>query len=154
MPLEADLDQPIPFQNRFSTVKLKRSFQVRLDLFAIIPLVNVLFLALMLFTLSSRFTLQPGLHVTLPTSASTLAPIVNPLVITITAAPAPTVYLGEEKVSPEKLDLILKDRQLAGRRIIIRADANTPYDRISQISNIALQRKFPVSLAFASEANP
>ncbi|MEI6714866.1 MAG: biopolymer transporter ExbD [Verrucomicrobiota bacterium] len=135
-------------------MKLKRSFQVRLDLFAIIPLVNVLFLALMLFTLSSRFTLQPGLHVTLPTSASTLAPIVNPLVITITAAPAPTVYLGEEKVSPEKLDLILKDRQLAGRRIIIRADANTPYDRISQISNIALQRKFPVSLAFASEATP
>lgn len=135
-------------------MKLTRTLQLRLDLFAILPLVNVLFLALMLFALSSRFTLQPGLNLHLPTTTFTLTPPVNPLVITITAAPAPTVYLREDKVSAEELDTILQDRQLAGRRVIIRADRDTPYSQVSEISNLALRRGFPVSLAFASEQNP
>jgi biopolymer transport protein ExbD len=135
-------------------VKLTRTLQLRLDLFAILPLVNVLFLALMLFALSSRFTLQPGLNLHLPTTTFTLPPPVNPLVITITAAPAPTVYLREDKVSAEELDTILQDRQLAGRRVIIRADRDTPYSQVSEISNLALRRGFPVSLAFASEQSP
>ena len=135
-------------------MKLTRTLQLRLDLFAILPLVNVLFLALMLFALSSRFTLQPGLNLPLPTTTFTLTPPVNPLVITITAAPAPTVYLREDKVSAEELDTILQDRQLAGRRVIIRADRDTPYSQVSEISNLALRRGFPVSLAFASEQNP
>jgi len=131
------------------SVKLTRNLHLRLDLFAILPLVNVLFLALMLFALSPRFTLQPGLNLRLPSSTFTLTPSVHPLLITVTAAPTPTIYLQEEKVSLTQLDSFLQDRQLAGRRIILRADADTPYEQISQISNLALRRGFSVALAFA-----
>lgn len=134
-------------------MKLSRTFQIRLDLFAVLPLINVLFLALVLFSLSSRFTLQPGLNVHLPSSSFSLAPAVKPLLITITAAPTPTVYLGEEKVSSEKLESILQDSQLAGRQVIIRADGNSPYEWVTQIANLALKHKFPVSLAFSPKSS-
>ncbi len=133
-------------------MKLTRQFHLRLELFALLPLANVLFLTLALYALGSRFALQPGLPLRLPTSTFTLTPSVNPLFVTVTAAPAPTIYLQDEKVSLDQLDARLLDRQLAGRRIILCADAGTPYEQIAQISNLALRRGFPVALAFAPES--
>jgi biopolymer transport protein ExbD len=62
------------------------------------------------------------------------------------------VYLREEKVTPEELDVLLQDRQLAGRPIIVRADRETPYERIAEVSNLALRRGFAVALAFSAPA--
>ncbi len=133
------------------SVKLTRTLKIRLDLFLILPLVNVLFLALILFVLSSRFTLQPGLALRLPTSPFALEPPVNPLVITVTGDFAPALFLRERKVTLQELEESLGDRQLAGRKIIIRADRSTPYERIAEIGHLALTKGFPVALAFAPE---
>jgi biopolymer transport protein ExbD len=130
-------------------MKLVRTFQFRVELFHVLPLVNVLFLALLLFALSARFTLQPGLTVSLPASPFTLAPQQNPLVLSITAAPVPTLYLSEQRVTTEELDLLLQERHLAGRPLIIRADRATPYETITAASNVCLRRGFAVALAFA-----
>ena len=135
-------------------MKLQRTVRFRPEIFHVLPFVNVLFLAVLLFALSSRFTLQPGLTLNLPASPFTLAPQQNPLVITITAAPLPTVYLREEKVTPQELDNLLGDRQLAGRPIVLRADRETPYERIAEVSNIALRRGFAVALAFSAPSKP
>jgi biopolymer transport protein ExbD len=131
-------------------MKLVRTFQFRLELFHVLPLVNVLFLALLLFALSSRFTLQPGLSLSLPASPFTLAPQQNPLVLSITAAPLPTLYLREERVTLEELDVLLQDRQLAGRPLVIRADRTTPYETLTKASNVCLRRGFAVALAFSA----
>lgn len=135
-------------------MKLERTVQFRPELFHVLPVVNVLFLAVFIFALSSRFTLQPGLSLALPSSAFTLAPQHNPIVITITAAPLPTVYLREEKVTAEELEELLRDRQLAGRPVVLRADRETPYECIAEISNIALRRGFAVALAFSAPPKP
>ena len=135
-------------------MKLLRTVHFRPELFHVLPAVNVLFLAVLLFALSSRFTLLPGLTLNLPSSPFTLAPQLNPLVITITAAPLPTVYLREEKVTAPELDELLRDRQLAGRPVVLRADKETPYEKIAEISNIALRRGFAVALAFSAPAKP
>ena len=135
-------------------MKLTRHLHVRLELFCILPLVSVLFLALMLFTLSSRFTLQPGLNLRLPTSTFTLEPPVHPLVVTVTAAPVPTIYFRDEKVTIEKLEELLHGSQLSGRQIILRADRDTPYERVNEIAQLALRKGFRVALAFAAEAVP
>jgi biopolymer transport protein ExbD len=131
-------------------MKLVRTFQFRVELFHVLPLVNVLFLALLLFALSSRFTLQPGLSLSLPASPFTLAPQLNPLVLSITAAPLPTLYLREERVTLEELDVLLQDRQLAGRPLVIRADRATRYETITEVSNVCLRRGFAVALAFSA----
>ena len=133
-------------------MKLLRTVHFKPEFFQVLPAVNVLFLALLLFALSSRFTLLPGLTLNLPSSPFTLAPQLNPLVITITAAPLPTVYLREEKVTAQELDELLQDRQLAGRPVVLRADKETPYEKIAEISNIALRRGFAVALAFSAPA--
>jgi biopolymer transport protein ExbD len=130
-------------------MKLVRTFQFRVELFHVLPFVNVLFLALLLFALSSRFTLQPGLSLSLPASPFTLAPQQNPLVLSITAAPVPTLYLSEQRVTTEELDLLLQERHLAGRPLIIRADRSTPYETIAAASNVCLRRGFAVALAFS-----
>lgn len=132
-------------------MKLTRAFQFRVELFHVLPLVNVIFLALLVFALSSRFTLQSGIVLSLPTSTFTLAPQSDPLVISITAAPVPTLYLREQKVSAAELERALQDRSVAGRPVVIRADAGTPYDKVVEISNLALKRGFAVALAFQPE---
>lgn len=131
-------------------MRLVRTFQFRVELFHLLPLVNVLFLALLLFALSVRFTLQPGLSLSLPASPFTLAPQLNPLVLSITAAPLPTLYLREERVTLEELDVLLQDRQLAGRPLVIRADRATPYETITEASHVCLRRGFAVALAFSA----
>jgi biopolymer transport protein ExbD len=131
-------------------VKLHRTVNFRLELFHLLPMVNVLFLAFLMFSLSSRFTLQSGLTLSLPVSPFTLAPQRNPIVLSITAAPLPTLYVREEKVTFEELDQLLQDKQLAGRPIIIRADRETPYEVIAATSNLALRRGFAVALAFGA----
>jgi biopolymer transport protein ExbD len=131
-------------------MKLVRTFQFRMELFHVLPLVNVLFLALLLFALSARFTLQPGLSLSLPASPFTLAPQQNPLVLSITAAPLPTLYLREERVTLEELDVLLQDRHLAGRPLVIRADRATPYETITAASNVCLRRGFAVALAYSA----
>ena len=55
-------------------MKLTRSLKIPVWLFSVIPLVNVVFLVVVFFALSSRFMLQPGMAVTLPASSFTLAP--------------------------------------------------------------------------------
>jgi biopolymer transport protein ExbD len=134
-------------------MKLTRTFQFRVELFHVLPLVNVVFLALLLFSLSSRFTLQSGVVLSLPTSTFTIAPQSDPLVISITAAPVPTLYLREQKVSVSELEQALSDRGVAGRPVVIRADAGTPYEKVVEISNLALKRGFAVALAFQPEAS-
>lgn len=134
-------------------MKLTRTFQFRVELFHVLPLVNVVFLALLLFSLSSRFTLQSGVVLSLPASTFTIAPQSDPLVISITAAPVPTLYLREQKVSVAELEQALLDRGLAGRPVVIRADAGTPYEKVVEISNLALKRGFAVALAFQPEAS-
>jgi biopolymer transport protein ExbD len=134
-------------------MKLTRTFQFRVELFHVLPVVNVVFLALLLFSLSSRFTLQSGVVLSLPASTFTIAPQSDPLVISITAAPVPTLYLREQKVSVPELEQALSDRGLAGRPVVIRADAGTPYEKVVEISNLALKRGFAVALAFQPEAS-
>lgn len=133
-----------------SPVKLERQFRFRLELFHAVPVINVVFLALFLFALSSRFTLIPGLTLNLPPSPFTLSPQQDPVVLSITAAPVPAIYLREERVSLEQLDRLLQDKSLAGRPLILRADKETPYEVLVSVSNLCLKRGFAVALACSS----
>ena len=67
-----------------------------------LPLVNVLFLVLAIFALSSRFVLQPGISVALPVSPFTLGPQQNPEIVSVTAAPTPDHLLSRMGRSPWK----------------------------------------------------
>lgn len=128
-------------------MKLTRSYTLFPGLMVVVPLINVLFLVVVFFAMSSRFVLQPGLAVTLPVSAFTLTPQHEPQIVSITSTPVPAIYHREQKVTLEELGARLRDIRSRDRSLIIKADRGTPYDLVMQITNQALQNGYSVVLA-------
>jgi biopolymer transport protein ExbD len=128
-------------------MKLTRSYTLFPGLIVVVPLINVLFLVVVFFAMSSRFVLQPGLAVTLPLSPFTLTPQRELQIVSITSTPVPAIYHREQKVTVEELAARLRDMRTRDRSLIIKADRGTPYDLVMQITNQALQNGFSVILA-------
>lgn len=128
-------------------MKLSRTINHNPALFNIIPLVNVVFLLLIFFALSSTVVLQPGIAVTLPYSAFTLAPQRNPQIISITGAPAPAIFFHDQRLTLDELAKSLADSRIKNRTLIIKADRSVSYDLVMRIMNRTLQMGFTVVLA-------
>jgi biopolymer transport protein ExbD len=133
-------------------MKLTRTLKFNPALFSVIPLINVIFLVVLFFVLSSRFVLQPGLAVTLPASSFTLGPRVDAQIVSITAAPVPAIYHRDQRVSLDELRQRLADTKVRERSLIIKADKNTPYDLVVKITDDALKLGFSVILATDADA--
>jgi biopolymer transport protein ExbD len=134
-------------------MKLTRTVNYNPALFNVVPLVNVVFLVLLFFALNNTFVLQPGISLTLPYSSFTLAPQRNPRIVSITAEPVPTIFFEDQKLTLDELSRSLGDSRIKNRTLIIKADRNTPYDLIMQISNIGLNKGFSVVLATSQQQN-
>ncbi len=128
-------------------MKLTRNLHFTPALVGVIPGVNVLFLVVIFFAMSSRFVLQPGLAVSLPSSSFTLSPEQNAQLVSIVSAPIPAIYHRDQKLTLEELSERLRDPRNKERSLIIRADQNTPYDFIVQVMNRGLQNGFSIVLA-------
>jgi biopolymer transport protein ExbD len=139
-------------------MKLTRTLHFPAWLFNVIPLVNVIFLVVVFFAISSRFVLQPGLAVTLPASSFTLEPREGAQIVSITSSPAPAIYYHDQRVTFEELRQRLDELShhvtksgLKERSIIIKGDKDTPYDLIVKITDTALHLGFSVVLATSAE---
>ena len=132
-------------------MKLTRNLQFNAALIPLIPLVNVCFLVVIFFALSSRFMLQPGLAVTLPVSSYSLTPQGDAPLVSITAAPVAAIYFRDEKVTLEELGKRLAIGNARGRSLILKADKSTPYDTLVQVMNAGLAHGFSIVLATDSE---
>ena len=93
-------------------MKLTRTLKIPAWLLGLIPLVNVLFLVVVFFALSSRFVLQPGFTVTLPPSSFTLAPRDGAQIISITSAPLRAIYHRDQAVTLAELGQHLRESPL------------------------------------------
>ncbi|MDB6173029.1 MAG: hypothetical protein JWL59_2340 [Chthoniobacteraceae bacterium] len=128
-------------------MKLTRNLKFSPALMSVIPLVNVLFLVVIFFAMSSRFVLQPGLAVTLPSSSFTLGPQHNAQLVSILSTPSPAIYHRNQKVTLAELGERLRDPHIKERALVIRADRGTSYDFIVQVMNQGLQHGFSIVLA-------
>lgn len=132
-------------------MQLRRTLKIPVWLFSLIPLVNVVFLVVIFFTLSSRFVLQPGMAVTLPPSSFTLAPRDGAQIISITSAPVPAIYFHDQPMLIEELRQRLGESRSKERSVIIKADRDTPYALVVQVTDEALKLGFSVILATGAE---
>jgi len=128
-------------------MKLTRSIHLNPFLIFIIPLVDLFFLLLLLFLVSSTFLLHPGISVNLPFSKFTLGPQNNPVIVSITAGPFPLIYYRDQQISPEELARRLAEDQAADRSIIIQADRLTPQGSVIEVMNLCLEKGYSVVLA-------
>ena len=132
-------------------MKLTRTLKIPAWLFSVIPLVNVIFLVVVFFALSSRFVLQPGMAVTLPASSFALAPRDGAQIISITSAPVSAIYFHDQRVTADELRQRLGESRAHERSVIIKADRDTPYALVVQITDEALRQGFSVVLATRAE---
>ena len=120
-------------------------------LFTVVPLINVLVLVLLFFTLSSSFVFQPGISVIPPASSFLLGPQRNPQIVSIVSAPATAIYFRDQKMTMDQLAATLGNAGLSDRSLVIRADRHTNYNVLMHVINLGLERGFSVVLAASQE---
>jgi biopolymer transport protein ExbD len=128
-------------------MKLTRSVDLNPFLVFIIPLVDLVFLLLLLFLVSSTFLLHPGISVNLPFSKFTLGPQKNPLLVSITAGPYPMIYYRDQQIQLSELARLLEQDRGAERSIVIQADRLAPQGSVVEVMNLCLENGFSVVLA-------
>jgi biopolymer transport protein ExbD len=131
-------------------MKLQRTSRYNPELFNVIPLVNVLFLALAFATLCRTFVLQPGLSVNLPTSQFNLSVQRHAQIVSITAGALPSIYYADRRVELPELEAALARPEIKNRSLIIRADRAVPYEVVSNVTNAALRLGYSVAVAATS----
>jgi biopolymer transport protein ExbD len=128
-------------------MKLTRSVHLNPFLIFLIPLVDICFLLLLLFLVSSTFLLHPGISVNLPFSRFTLGPQRDPIIVSITAGPYPLIYYRDQQINLEDLGQRLKEDRTRDRSIIIQADRQTPQGSVMEVMNLCLESGYSVVLA-------
>ena len=108
---------------------------------------NVLFLVLVFYVMGSRFILQPGVQIVLPATSFALGPQRNAQIVSITAAPTPSIYFRDQRVSLPTLLERLEANPAAERSLIIKADRHAPVGLRDEVANEALRRGYSVVLA-------
>jgi biopolymer transport protein ExbD len=132
-------------------MKLARSVRLNPYLLFLVPLVDVVFLLALLFLVSTTFLLHSGVSVRLPYSNFTLGPEKNPLILTVTAGPFPTIFYRDEPVTLAELAKRLPQESGQDVEVVIRADRDTPQGLVVQVMNVCLERGFNVMLATSSK---
>ena len=128
-------------------MKLERGYHLHLALFGIMPLLNVLLLVLVFYVLGSKFTLTPGVQVSLPVTSFALGTQRNAEIVSITGGPAPTIYHRDREVTMSELRARLSENQSAEKWLILKADAGTPSGIVAAVTDEALRRSYSVILA-------
>jgi biopolymer transport protein ExbD len=103
------------------------------------PLVDVVFLLLLFFILSSPFVMQSGFGVRMPSSPAPTITTFQSLVVTVTRDNL--LFFNNQPTTIEKFEQSLREsvRQGRGRELIIKADEQVPFGTVIQIMSIAHQ---------------
>lgn len=128
-------------------MKLERTFNFNPAIFGIIPLLNVLFLVLVFYEMGSRFILQPGVQVSMPTTLFALGPQKNAQIVSITSSPSPAIFHRDQRITLPELLKRLGENESAERTLIIKSDTQSPVGLRDEITNEALRRGYSVIIA-------
>jgi biopolymer transport protein ExbD len=103
------------------------------------PLVDVVFLLLLFFILSSPFVLQSGLGVLLPSTGAPTLSSFQGLVVTVTRENL--LFFNNQPTTLEHLQQSLQAvaRQNRNAELIIKVDQQVPYGTVVQLMDVALK---------------
>ena len=111
---------------------IKEEFGLRQ--FDVAPLIDVVFILIIFFMLTSTFMVQPGIRVDLPKTVTQQALQVRRVSITVSAEDV--VYVNGEVVTDRELDRFLSENKEAIKSVFIKADKNASMGRVVEIWDI------------------
>src|SRR5437867_13399355 len=109
-------------------MKLSRTSSISFGWLFVFPLLDVVFLLIFFFLLSSNFVLQPGISVTVAFSRFTLGPQPNQQIISITGGANPAIDLRDQKVSLDQLGPALDLTKNEAPKTVITAHRLASYE--------------------------
>ncbi len=117
-------------------MRFKRKLTLERGSLDVTPLIDVVFLLLVFFMLTSSFLMQPSIRVNLP-RVHVGAPVeVQKLEITIDGGD--NIYLGKRQVTIEELKAVVEDWASRGSSlpVLIRGDEDATLGRVVQVWDI------------------
>ncbi len=120
-------------------MRFKKRDAKRLNL-DITPLIDVIFLLLIFFMVSTTFVTSPGIHVNLP-KASTQAKIKKPKSIEITITDKSRIFLNGQLVKKQKLkaSLAATRKETGQNNLVIMADGKVVHELVVFVMDSANQ---------------
>jgi len=106
----------------------------RLD---IAPLIDVIFLLLIFFMLTSSFIFQPGIRVNLPKAVT--SEVLHRELIVLVVTDSNDVYINERPVDAEELVSRVSLAAREGRSLLIKADKGADLGKVIEVWDICRQ---------------
>ena len=151
-------------------MKFKTSVKVFSGKLNPVPLIDICFLLIIFFIISTSYDFQPGFKVSLPQADAQTLIAADKLVIVITSYQDDK---GETKYEllfnnqsydwedfEEELAITIKDRTFnklssSARKpvLALKADKSTPYEYITRVSNLATRLNIELNLVMAQKTN-
>lgn len=130
-------------------MKLQRTHAFHPFWLFLAPVASVALILMFLSLLCTPLLLQPGITVQVPSSNFLLPPQREPLIISITGPPIPTIFFDNQQGDLKKLDdwLVSQQSNPSRRTVIIKSDQYTPTGIVTEVLNQALRRGYSTVLA-------
>jgi len=112
-------------------MRFKRRVSLEKGNLDIAPLIDVIFLLLIFFMLTSSFIFQPGIKINLPKALTSEVIQRENLIIVITEDSS--VYIDERAIDKEELSSRVKIAAQQSKPILIKADRNASLGRVVEL---------------------
>lgn len=111
--------------------RLKRRTEIHKGQLDIAPLIDVVFLLLIFFMLTSNFVLQPGIRVRLPRAVTSEIIDSGNLVVSVTSQDL--TYIDYDPIQTAALKDLLEEASHKGASVMIKADVGSSVGKIVEI---------------------
>ena len=111
--------------------RLKRRTQVEKGQLDMAPMIDVVFLLLIFFMLTSNFVIQPGIKVSLPRAITSEVMSSENLVVTLTGQDL--LFLNDRPITINELVAQLKNAASENKSLLLRSDTSASLGRVVEI---------------------
>jgi len=112
-------------------MRFKRHAELKKGQLDIAPLIDVVFLLLIFFMLTSSFILQPGIKVKLPKAVTSETLPEEGIIVTV--ASDGVLYLSSSPITLRELGVMLKQAALENKPVLIKADRASAVGRVVEV---------------------
>lgn len=121
--------------------RLKRRTEINRGEIDTAPLIDVVFLLLIFFMITSNFVLQPGVKVSLPKAVTSEVIGSQNLLVTLTGQDL--LFLNEKPMNITELALKIREAARDNKTVLLRADTSASLGRVVEIWDLCREAGVP-----------
>ena len=121
--------------------RLKRRTDIQKGQLDIAPLIDMVFLLLIFFMLTSNFVIQPGIKVSLPKAVTSEVMSSENLIVTVTGQDL--LFLNDKPITVSELTSRLKEAARENKSLLLKADTGASLGRVVEIWDLCREIGLP-----------